>query len=232
MNPWIDLPESAPFVLPGDAAVIERFNARAAEPLQVRLDVLPEPFIGRHDAPVVLLALNPGFSDGDPALHASAAFAASIRKNVRHESQAYPFYLLDPRNIGPGYHWWRQRLRILLEEFGTPLVSRSLLCVEYFPYHSRRFAHGRLDLSSQSYTRELVSEAIQRDAVVIVMRAWNLWRKAIPALENAPRCFRLRSVQNVSVSPKNCPEGFAAVREVLRGEFREQERSAEHTSDA
>jgi hypothetical protein len=223
MNPWIALPESAPFVLPADAAVIERFNCSAPEPFWLRLDLLPEPFVGRQDAPVVLLALNPGFSDSDPGLHGSATFAASVRKNIRHDSQAYPFYLLDPSNKGPGYDWWRQRLRLLLEEFGAPLVSRSLLCVEYFPYHSRRYAHAKLDVPSQSYARQLVHAAVQRDAVVIVMRGWNLWREAVPALENARRCFRLRSVQNVSVTPKNCPDGFAAVREVLQGELRVRE---------
>ena len=54
-NPWVDLPEESPFVLHGDAAAIARFNARANERHRIRLDVLPEPFIGRPDAPLVLL---------------------------------------------------------------------------------------------------------------------------------------------------------------------------------
>lgn len=60
VNPWISLPASALFVLSRDAEAIEAFNAGASESHAIHLEVIPEPFIGLPDAPVVLLNLNPG----------------------------------------------------------------------------------------------------------------------------------------------------------------------------
>jgi hypothetical protein len=50
--------------------------------------VLPEPFIGKATAPVVLLSLNPGFDDRNIAEHARADFQLLIRNNYRHKNPA------------------------------------------------------------------------------------------------------------------------------------------------
>ena len=47
--------------------------------------MLPEPFVGHLDAPVVLLALNPGVSDGDFALHKEDAFQRRVRACNRQD---------------------------------------------------------------------------------------------------------------------------------------------------
>lgn len=66
-NPWIQLLEAAPFVLPSDQPPIDAFNRRyltnARRTLQ--LDIRPEPFIGNIEAPIVLLYLNPGYTPDD-----------------------------------------------------------------------------------------------------------------------------------------------------------------------
>ena len=58
-NPWRHLPDIPPFVLDSDRRAIEEFNASASADTHVHLDLLPEPFLGNKDAPVVLLNLNP-----------------------------------------------------------------------------------------------------------------------------------------------------------------------------
>lgn len=199
-------------MLAEDRAPVERFNSRIAEPFRVHLDALPEPFVGRPDAPVVLLALNPGYSDDDAALHALPAFAARLRANLAHEPQAYPFYLLDPANGGPGRDWWRQHLKPLLQEFSEERVANALLCVEYFPYHSRRFHASAPRLASQDYGFALVRHAVTRGAVVVSMRAYRLWSAAVPELAAPGRLVRLRSSQNVTLSSQNCPDGYERIR--------------------
>jgi hypothetical protein len=97
------------------------------------------------------------------------------------------------------------------------VVARGVLCVEYFPYHSVRFAHSSVRVPSQEYGFWLVREALQRRAVVIVMRARRLWEQAIPVLRDYGKLFGLNSPQNVSITPRNCPEGFpVAIRQLRR----------------
>jgi hypothetical protein len=62
-NPWCHLPDEAPFVLPGDKERIDEFNERVGATSKSFLQItklLPEPFIGDPNAPVVLLSNNPG----------------------------------------------------------------------------------------------------------------------------------------------------------------------------
>ena len=82
MNPWLALPSRAPYVLPEDRSAVERFNRTAAAPVRLETSLLPEPYVGRVDAPVVLLTLNPGVSPGDFALHTDSAFQQRVPPNV------------------------------------------------------------------------------------------------------------------------------------------------------
>lgn len=64
VNPWNKLPMTAPFILSEDRAIVEGINLTAQPRKQVRLEVLPVPFLGSLAAAnIVLLALNPGFDD-------------------------------------------------------------------------------------------------------------------------------------------------------------------------
>lgn len=172
-------------------------------------DVLPEPFIGNITAPVVLLNLNPGFDTGNIEEHARSGFQALIRSNYSQECAAFPFYYLDPRFETAGRQWWEKKLRYLLASgmFQREQLAERFLLIEYFPYHSRRFAHRSLELQSQEFGFGLARSAIAREAVVVVMRAVERWRERIPELRNYSRAFALRSPQNVVLSPGNCPPG-------------------------
>jgi hypothetical protein len=72
-NPWLDLPEEPPFVLPGDRPHVEAFNRHNADSAgrKYRLDLhlMPEPFNGNRQAKLVLLNRNPGLSSGDLRVH-------------------------------------------------------------------------------------------------------------------------------------------------------------------
>jgi hypothetical protein len=64
-NPWFDLPLAPPYVLPRDQEILEAWNHFADEPHSLDLDLLPSPWVGRLDAPVIALNLNPGLGDTD-----------------------------------------------------------------------------------------------------------------------------------------------------------------------
>src|SRR5688500_3058766 len=83
-NPWLRLPDSGPYVLADDAEAVGRFNDKPnRKPIHLlRIhDLLPEPFIGSPDAPVVLLSNNPGWSETGLALKQSRGFQQRMRAN-------------------------------------------------------------------------------------------------------------------------------------------------------
>jgi hypothetical protein len=53
-NPWQELPHSPPYVLPDDRAPVAAFNLKSTETTKCDLNLFPEPFFGRPDAPVVI----------------------------------------------------------------------------------------------------------------------------------------------------------------------------------
>ena len=214
-NPWPTLPSKPPYLLECDSAAICTYNAKALEIHRVQLGAMPEPFVGNTTAPVVLLGLNPGFNDRDPEVHARPEFQALLRSNYGQDSSSYPFYFLDPNFESPGRDWWEKKLKALLAVFTRSVLAQSILCVEYFPYHSRRFRHTTLDLPSQQYGFGLVQSAIARGAVVVVMRSRKIWINKVTELETYSRAFTLNSPQNVVVTPRNC-RGFDVVVSAIR----------------
>jgi hypothetical protein len=208
MNPWLKVPDSAPFVLADDRPAIDRFNASAPSRTRVETDLLPEPFVGRVDAPIVLLALNPGVSDGDFALHRQAAFRDLVRACHRQASTDWPYYYLNPNVEGPGARWSRRVLGPLIRAAGLEAVARGIVLFEYFPYHSRAFAHRALRVPSQQFGFGVLRQALKTAAAVFVTRGRALWEATIPELAQHPRLFRTNSTQNIVISPRNALAGF------------------------
>lgn len=207
MNPWAELPDSAPYVLARDAQAVAFFNQRAEERYQIRTAVLPEPYLGNPNARVVLLNLNPGWNpDTDPVNHARPEFIHRNRQNLLHEPSPYPFYLLDPMLLPHRTCWWDKRLAELIRDTSRETVAHGVLCVEYFPYHSKRFKKSGI-LPSQKYSFDLVLRAIERRALVLLMRSKRLWTAAVPELASYDRFFEANSKQCAYITPNNYVRG-------------------------
>jgi hypothetical protein len=204
-NPWPLLPDSKPFVLPEDKPAVDGFNGKLkiGSKRRLPLDLLPEPFVGAPDAPVVLLSNNPGIGKAAEQRR-QRAFMERMRKNLLHErsESEYPFLYLDPKLPGVG-DWWKKKLKCLLEDCGgEEAVAGAILNVPFFPYASQRFGHRELRLPSQQYTFHLVREAMKRQAVIVFMRRMDVWEQAIPGLTK--HGFQVKNVQNPAISPNNC----------------------------
>jgi hypothetical protein len=205
INPWKDLPEKSPYVLEADKAIIDAHNARLEKGslYEVHLSVLPEPFLGRPDAPVVLLNLNPGWNENkDPPNHSRPEFIKRNRENLLHESNNYPFYLLDPSLRPNRTVWWEKRLGALIESVGLEAVAQNVLCVEYFPYHSKKYKKCER-LPSQDYSFALARDAVKRNAVILLMRGKEQWTNAVPSLSSYNQLFFPNSFQCAYVSRNN-----------------------------
>jgi hypothetical protein len=70
-NPWSKLPATAPFDLDGDIKEILSFTKTASPQTWIDLELLPEPYIGRLDSPILILLTNPGWSPWDKLIYAT-----------------------------------------------------------------------------------------------------------------------------------------------------------------
>jgi hypothetical protein len=218
-NPWKSLPTQAPYLLPSDAQAIISYNSSADVIHRIRHGLLPEPYLGRADAEIVLLNLNPGFSENDHLLYEQAYAQTVWKKNILHESLEYPFWLLDPRLAQfPGPKWWARHLKepIQVASQGVKTAANKICCIEFFPYHSKRYAWKDGILESQKYSFHLAELAIERDAVIIIMRGAKQWYEAVPQLSKHKGKFELHSNQNVVISKGNCAEGFPYIERILK----------------
>ena len=215
-DPWSELPSRMPFVLHGDLEAIEKFNAKPNRKDEhvIRVNILPEPFVGSTDAPVLLLSNNPGY--GEESVHKQeSAFMDRMRVNLHQQPSTYPFVYLDPALSEPLKEWWKPKLKHLLTRFDLELVARSILNVVYFPYASQRFQHGKLNLDSQQCGIQLVRAAMERNAVIVLFRNGKRWFKAVKGLELYARLYRVKNFQNPTISPTNC-EHFKEIVEAIR----------------
>jgi len=212
-NPWLSLeagnlpyctPEDLPFIQAHNARLASRYNPEKARDYHLPLDVFPEPYLGHPDAPILLLNLNPGYKDGDAAVHARQPIMNLCSANLRHTLPAEcPFYPLHPRYVlNGGSRWWSLHLGDWIRQYSKEHVARAFFCIELFPYASRKYC-GLPDLvPSQRYSIALAAAKINSGCPVIVMRAEAQWQKLVPELKDST-CFRLKSSQSGYLSEKN-----------------------------
>jgi hypothetical protein len=182
-NPWLDLPSQPPFVASIDAEPLARLRHVLRDRLELKLDLLPQPWTGSiHTAEVFMLALNPGFSPDDYVELRNAEYAEQWRLALSFDTRT-PFYFLDPAFTDTGgYRWWARRLRELIAVVGIEAVAQHVMCIEQFPYKYVSYRPLGVTLPSQHYSFGLVREAIGQGKHVVIMRSERLWLESVPEL--------------------------------------------------
>ena len=220
-NPWKYLPTSGDRVLAEDAPTVRAFNASASLDTRLRLNLLPEPFVGsRRSARVLWLQLNPGFDGQEAHWHRRAEYSDCVTACLAEKPIEHPFYFLDPRwESSPGGEWYTKRLRFVrdaLDERSAKCLSRHLMCVDFVPYHSRRYPDIPVTLPSQRFGFELVRGAIAAGRVIVVGRGARLWRVAVPELADYQLAFELKNPRSAYLSERGLgARRFAVVVEAL-----------------
>ncbi|MCY0899936.1 MAG: hypothetical protein OWU33_13605 [Firmicutes bacterium] len=165
--------------------------------LKLHLYLFPEPYIGLIDAPIVLLALNPGFDNDDPEWHKNPAMRKAVVENFTEVPRPYPFYPLNPKLANsPVAKWWGRLLAPWLtsDPKQRQQVANRILAVDLFPYHSRQCGVDLSDIQtlySYRYTCELVSNAMDRGALILILRSERNWQDAVPKLTKYSRVYHL-----------------------------------------
>jgi hypothetical protein len=215
-NPWLQLPASPPFVLPADRPHIDAFN-RHLRPSQGKcrldLNLVPAPWMGNPQAPLVVLSRNPSISPGDHEAHGNRDYVAALRANIQDDpaEQAVVGLRERFRNTPTGVYW-RPRFKHLIEHVGSSdeLASRVLI-VEFHGYRNKG-EYRPITLPSQAYGFELVRAAMRRHATIVFLVGNRLWRDAVPELDAYANVLQVRSAIRPYLTPRNLgPEGFERV---------------------
>jgi hypothetical protein len=216
-NPWLALPPRPPYVVPADAAVLDRLRRDYG----LHFDVLPAPYAGDPArATVCILTLNPGYAVTDAGDERQPRYREQRRAALTFRAE-WPFPYLDPAlaDTGGG-RYWQGRLRALVDAAGDPRrVAERLMLIEHFPYASHRFDALPEILPSQPYSFRLAGELARRGCVMIVARRLREWQLAVPELvERRAHVVHTLVPRSGSLSPATLGQApFERVVAALRG---------------
>ena len=217
-NPWKALPDTPPYVLPADRLQVDAFNNRMVHRPQYQLhtELLPEPFSGPLDAPVVVLYLNPGYGGDELTWHRDPEYIAKARAAIGDDPGGHRHMGLrsDLPDTGGGWAWTKGAYKEHLASHTRDELAAKILTVEFFPYHSNKYRPLSAILPSQRYGFHLVASAVERGAVVIAMRHRTEWMKAVPDLAGYDKLVTPRSNRQKALSRGNL-NGFELVEHAL-----------------
>jgi hypothetical protein len=204
-NPWLDFKLNDSTIHEIDGFQVDCFNENLRdEKFRLSNSLLPDPYIGNINSKVLLLALNPGLSAEDYLTHDQDDYKKLHWNNLMQGESDYPFYYLNPELDCPGTKWWHSKLKELIGIFGLKLISKSIYCLQYAPYHSERFKKPKL-LPTQSFTKCLLENHIKKGLPIVIMRSNKIWVDLVPELNNYD-AFKLRNPRNPTLSSKNMGE--------------------------
>lgn len=206
-----------PYVASVDADLLNKYEFNH-EKLELRLELLPVPYIGNLDkAAIVLLCLNPGFDEtldvktsNDPLHNEENIKALSF-------SSSPPFFYFNPKlSYSGGYKWWSRLLKDLISEFGVEILSEKLMCLQYVAYHSKVYTDLPFILPSQRFNFHLLEQAMNARKIIVIMRSKRYWIRAVPRLANYPY-VELKNYRNPYLTKNNVKTGdFQKIREAIK----------------
>ena len=214
-NPWLDFRVSSEMIHDDDRETFSLHNGSVASDYQFLSHLAPEPWIGDTQAKLLVLLANPGATRGD-VLGKKQTKADLINQlsiaNLNHSIKDYPHFFFNPILEGTdGHTWYKKRFRHLIEATDAQNISRQVLSCELVPYHSFSWKKPRIMPPTQSYTFELVRNAIDRGAIVLIGRGKADWFKNVPELSKYKRYFEPASSQCAYISPKNYGSNYKEI---------------------
>jgi len=223
-NPWIDFDKNISqknLVLSEEKQIIKLFNERANEDHKIYTDIMPAPFMGDVlRSKIVLLTLNPGYDKKEKKCGFYTKYKDTWYNHIKSPNK--PLFCFDKEYIKYS-NYWVKKLKPLIEISNEKIVAKNISVIQFFPYHSLKYKNipkRILDgyLKSQEYNFYLVKKAIERKAVIIIMRSEKLWFKAVPELEKLKKqnkVHRTNSPQNPTLSEINLPTAFNSIKKIL-----------------
>ena len=204
-NPWTGLGSAPPYIAAVDEPYITAWNSIVGteSPFFLDLSMPPEPFLGRWDAPLVVLSANPGRVPGDSEAYRHLGAAERLTE-IGTDGGTRFRWLADDVASTPGGQWWRRCLGGLRDDgYSFDELADCVMAVEFHGYHSARWSPPPVTLPSQWFGFRLVGQAMDRGAVIVVTRAARQWLVAVPGLAAYRGLVRTKSAQTASLGTGN-----------------------------
>ena len=212
INPWLNFKVSAEMIHPTDANAFHDHNSRVSENFRFLPHLAPEPWIGNTKAKLLVLLANPGATQSDvKGIKQNGADEINELSvlNLNHALTDYPHFFFDPQLAGTdGHNWYSKRFKSLIAETSVENVANKVLSCELVAYHSFSWKKPRLNPATQEYTNQLVAEAIERNAVILVGRGKADWINNVPALRSYKNYFQPASAQCSYITERNYKENY------------------------
>lgn len=198
-----------------DLPILLEFNKKPKnKEFKIQTELLPEPIIGNPEtAKVILLALNPGFKDGEWGenyWHKDIEFRKLISDNIELKFSDYPYYYLnDDKRFEntPGHIWSKRIFKELINELNNNKCLSTKVClIQYHGYHSKRYKNLGKILPSQEETFSLIRNAMTNKIPIVIMRSKKIWFNAIEGLEGYDEIIILNNPRNPTLSRGNMNE--------------------------
>jgi hypothetical protein len=209
-NPWLTFnpEEDAPKFHDLDKAHAQAFNKGIEDRNEYRLaeHLEPYPYFGNPVANIFVLLANPGIEkrEADPSFRINPENVKRNRKNLRHESaDSFLSWVHSPENPEREGEWVIPRIRKVVLETSLERVSSGLFLINYHPYKSKSWYPIPFTFETQRYSFHLVSEAMNRNALIIMSRNILGWFTAIPELYDYRNRVMFKSSRSVYVSQEN-----------------------------
>jgi hypothetical protein len=218
-NPWLTFNplQDAPKFHEHDAAFVQAFNkGMNSGKIKAKADYLlaehlePFPYLGNPSANVFVLMANPGVSKEEKkkSFKMHSEKLAQNRRNLRHEdSDSIKSRIDSPDRPELESIWLKPRVRELVEKTSAERVARGIFLVNFHAYHSKSWHSIPVTFPTQHYSFSLISEAIKREAVIIVGRNKLGWVTAIPGLfeykESSGNVIEFDSKRSIYISKGN-----------------------------
>ena len=219
-NPWLSYnpEENAPKFHQMDDLSVTEFNKAMQNPIYKLAEHLePFPFTGNQNANVFVLLANPGISaiQMNPSFRIHPQCAQHNLDCLRHKnSESHIKWIHSEENPERSTDWLIPRVKNLVTTKGIDRVSEGLFLINYHPYNSVSWYPIPYTFETQRYSFQLVSDAMKRNALIIMSRNELGWFTAVPGLFEYKNRVKFKSSRSVHISRGNL--GDEAYEELLR----------------
>lgn len=199
-------------------AKIDKSTSKNAFKLKLSESNTALPFFGSLDAKLVILAANPGLDPEKTALEETPELRRLFDLARRHElgEDSFVFLRSEFKNT-PGYTWWEKRTKQLRAAIGDEQFLNHTFSAEIHPYKSQNYRKLSSAMPTQQYTFDCVDKLVRSGAHIILVRAKQEWREAVPSLNSSNKVIELNSAQSSYLTSNNMKPGIF---DALTGSFR------------